>query len=156
MTSAHMPIEDFLAFLRPDSEAALGEAMEDGNRNTCWDDSQEAIQMQNCLRKESRQHNLTGWFELRRLIARHPRLRHFAFNDLWSAACYAYRYDSHRFDCYWKQDGQGRWMVFVILQAEHVLNRRGRSCEAEKGVRASVATLTQSLLQGRIMLTYAS
>ena len=111
---------------RVQSEAALGEAMEDGNRNTCWDDSQEAIQMQNCLRKESRQHNLTGWFELRGLIARHPRLRHFAFNGLWSAACYAYRYDSHRFDCYWQEDGHGGWMVFVILQAEHVLNRRGR------------------------------
>ena len=98
----------------------------DGGRDQTWDDTDEAIQLQNALRDEGRKRGHGRWHNLEGLAGRFRRLRAFALEDLWSAATLAHRNGTRRFDCFWERDLDGSWVVYVILRTEHERNREGR------------------------------
>ena len=94
-----------------------------GSRN--WDNSEEAIQLQNALRDDARRRGECRWLSLRNLMDGYRRLGAFSFEELWSAAGMAHRHGTRRFECFWQRDPGGGWDVWVLLREEHRLNRVG-------------------------------
>ena len=95
-------------------------------RDQSWDERDEAVQLQNVLRNEGRRRGHGRWHSLGELAKEYRRMKGFAMEDLWMAATLAHRRGTRRFDCYWEVGQDGEWEVFVLLQPEHALNRRGR------------------------------
>ena len=96
-------------------------------RDRTWDNSDEAIQLQNALRDDGRRHGgERRWLNLGDLIDGYRRLGAFSFDDLWSAAGLAHRHGSRRFECFWQRTPGGGWDVWVLLREEHLPNREGR------------------------------
>ena len=96
------------------------------DRDRTWDNSDEAIQLQNALRDDARRHGECRWLYLRNLMDGYRRLGAFSFDDLWLAAGFAHRHGSRRFECFWQRAPGGGWVVWVQLREEHRMNREGR------------------------------
>ena len=123
VASAWSGAMDMFAAAAPSGAPGLGVGDE---RDSTWDNADEAIQLQNALRDEGRKRGYGRWHNLEGLAGRFRRLRAFSFGDLWSAATLAHRNGTRRFDCYWEENAGGSWDVYVILKAEHERNREGR------------------------------
>ena len=114
-----------LAMINPQDGGAAGDVGA-AERDRTWDNSDEAIQLQNALRDDGRRHGERRWLSLEDLIAGYRRLGAFSFDDLWLAAGLAHRHGTRRFECFWQRDPGGGWDVWVLLREEHMLNREGR------------------------------
>ena len=113
-----------ITMINPQDGGVVGE-FGAGDRDRTWDNSDEAIQLQNALRDDGRRHGERRWLNLEDLIVGYRRLGAFSFDDLWLAAGLAHRHGTRRFECFWQRDQGGGWDVWVLLRQEHVLNREG-------------------------------
>ena len=114
-----------LTTMNPQDDGGAGGAGVD-ERDRTWDNSDEAIQLQNALRDDGRRHGECRWLNLRNLMDGYRRLGAFSFDDLWSSAGLAYRHGTRRFECFWQRAPGGGWDVWVQLREEHRPNRNGR------------------------------